>query len=196
MNYLAHAYLSFDSPTVLVGNMISDFVKGKKKYEFDEAIQNGIMLHRSIDDFTDNHETTKEAKQVFKSTVGLYAGAFTDVAYDHFLANDPNEFTEASLKTFAQRTYATLSNYRHVFPPRFAGMFPYMQQHDWLYNYRTNWGIERSFEGLVRRATYLHDSPGAFDAFTANYSTLRDCYEQFFPALKKFVEGIFATFKL
>lgn len=30
MNYLAHAYLSFDEPEILVGNMISDFVKGKK----------------------------------------------------------------------------------------------------------------------------------------------------------------------
>ena len=31
MNYLAHAYLSFGDPDILAGNMISDFVKGKKK---------------------------------------------------------------------------------------------------------------------------------------------------------------------
>jgi acyl carrier protein phosphodiesterase len=30
MNYLAHAYLSFGEPDILAGNMISDFVKGKK----------------------------------------------------------------------------------------------------------------------------------------------------------------------
>jgi len=29
MNFLAHAYLSFYNPPVLVGNMIADFVKGK-----------------------------------------------------------------------------------------------------------------------------------------------------------------------
>jgi acyl carrier protein phosphodiesterase len=33
MNYLAHAYLSFNDPEILVGNMISDFVKGKKKFD-------------------------------------------------------------------------------------------------------------------------------------------------------------------
>ncbi len=196
MNFLAHAYLSFNDPTVLVGNMISDFVKGKKKYEYDEAIQNGIMLHRAIDDFTDTHETTREAKQVFRPMVGLYSGAFTDVAYDHFLANDPNEFTESGLKAFTQSTYQSLSMYRHVFPLRFAGMFPYMQEHDWLYNYRTEWGIERSFGGLTRRAAYLEDSSEAFEAFRTNYSTLKECYTQFFPSLKKFAEGIFATFKL
>ena len=30
MNYLAHAYLSFGNEPVLIGNMISDFVKGNK----------------------------------------------------------------------------------------------------------------------------------------------------------------------
>ena len=30
MNYLAHAYLSFGDPGILTGNMISDFVKGKR----------------------------------------------------------------------------------------------------------------------------------------------------------------------
>ncbi len=34
MNYLAHAYLSFNDPEILVGNMISDFVKGKKKFDY------------------------------------------------------------------------------------------------------------------------------------------------------------------
>jgi acyl carrier protein phosphodiesterase len=39
MNYLAHAYLSFNQPEILVGNMISDFVKGKKKFDFAPGIQ-------------------------------------------------------------------------------------------------------------------------------------------------------------
>jgi acyl carrier protein phosphodiesterase len=38
MNYLAHAYLSFNEPEILTGNMISDFVKGKKKFEFSLTI--------------------------------------------------------------------------------------------------------------------------------------------------------------
>ena len=62
MNYLAHAYLSFNEPEILVGNMISDFVKGKKRFDFSENIQKGIMLHRNIDTFTDEHEVTKKAK--------------------------------------------------------------------------------------------------------------------------------------
>ena len=31
VNYLAHAYLSFGIPDIVVGNLISDFIKGKKR---------------------------------------------------------------------------------------------------------------------------------------------------------------------
>jgi len=62
MNYLAHAYLSFNVPSILVGNMISDFVKGSSKLGYPVSIQKGIMLHRDIDAFTDTHPATAKAK--------------------------------------------------------------------------------------------------------------------------------------
>ena len=65
MNYLAHAYLSFNNTDLLVGNMISDYVKGKKQFEYPAAIQAGIKLHRAIDEFTDTHQTTFEIKKYF-----------------------------------------------------------------------------------------------------------------------------------
>ena len=39
MNYLAHAYLSFNKPDILAGNIISDFVKGKKKFDKRESLK-------------------------------------------------------------------------------------------------------------------------------------------------------------
>lgn len=66
MNFLAHAWLSFDVPEILAGNLISDFVKGKKKFEFASGIQKGIELHRNIDAFTDQHPATKDAKNILE----------------------------------------------------------------------------------------------------------------------------------
>jgi acyl carrier protein phosphodiesterase len=94
MNYLAHAYLSFEITDITVGNMISDFVKGKQKLDYPLAIQQGITLHRAIDSFTDSHAVTRQAKSFFKEAYGLYAGPLVDVVYDHFLANDPLRFPE------------------------------------------------------------------------------------------------------
>lgn len=186
MNYLAHAYLSFNEPKILVGNMISDFVKGKKQFDFSKDIQKGIQLHRMIDDFTDVHTATKKAKAFLKPVAGLYAGAFIDVVYDHFLACDENEFTTKSLLDFSSLVYEMLATYQTIFPEKFAGMFPYMKMQNWLYNYRTLSGTEKSFAGLVHRAKYLDNSALIFEYFTQNYNELRQCYNEFFPAVKNF----------
>jgi acyl carrier protein phosphodiesterase len=187
MNYLAHAYLSFNQAEILTGNMISDFVKGKKKFDFNPAIQKGISLHRAIDEFTDFHPVTQQAKAYFRKDYRLYAGAFIDVLYDHFLANDKNEFAnEDVLQAFCQATYSSLRENIEGLPDKFLQIFPYMQQHNWLYHYSFKEGIEKSFGGLVRRATYLSESAIAYELFERHYEELGKCYQLFFPELKKF----------
>lgn len=187
MNYLAHAYLSFEYPDILLGNMISDYVKGKKQFDYPLPVQKGIKLHRFIDDFTDTHAATRELKSFFRPQYRLYSGAFADVVYDHFLANDVNEFGfETELKKFAARTYESLENRKEFFPSIFQKMFPYMQEYDWLYNYRHTWGIEKSFNGVVRRSAYLNESEIAFEVFNEHYKMMQGCYHSFFPELKKY----------
>src|SRR3954464_13700593 len=137
MNFLAHAYLSFSQPEILVGNMISDFVKGKQKFTYSIGIQKGIMLHRQIDHFTDTHTATHEAKQYFKPAVGLYSGAFVDVIYDHFLALDETLHTPQELSHFAEKTYYMLQEFETVLPQKFARMLRFIRSQNWLHNYRT-----------------------------------------------------------
>lgn len=169
-----------------MGNLISDFVKGKKKFDYPEGIQKGIALHRAIDTFTDDHEATRLAKTIFSPAYRLYSGAFIDVVYDHFLANDPNEFSTESLRNFSEKVYRILEAHFEYLPERFARMFPYMKQQDWLFNYSTVRGTELSFGGLVRRARYLEESDTAVSLFEENYKTLGEWYKVFFPDLKSF----------
>lgn len=195
MNYLAHAYLSFNDPEILVGNMISDFVKGKKKFDFPVPIQAGITLHRIIDTFTDEHPATREAKEFFRSHYRLYSGAFIDVVYDHFLATDPAEFTQPSLLEFSEQVYAILEENKQWLPERFAGMFPYMRSQNWLYNYRTILGTERSFGGLVRRSAYLEESETAGKLFNERYQPLQACYRHFWQEAKPFAQKQYELLK-
>lgn len=196
MNYLAHAYLSFGGDEILVGNLISDFVKGKNKFNYPERIQNGIALHRAIDTFTDEHQATKLAKNIFRPHYRLYSGAFVDVVYDHFLAIDTNEFNEESLEIFSENVYRTIDKHRQYLPERFARMFPYMKLQNWLFNYRTITGTELSFGGVVRRARYLDESKTAAILFEEHYNTLQAYYRVFFPELKAFARRIFDDHKL
>ena len=187
VNYLAHAYLSFDIPEILTGNLISDFVKGRSKSDYPVRIRTGISLHRAIDAFTDAHPATHQAKSWFRRDYGLYSGPLTDIVYDHFLANDPDIFpTAAALAAFARSAYAQVAAHAAIFPERFARLFPYMREQDWLSGYRTTGGIFASFGGLYRRAQYMPAPEQACRLLELHYDALRDSYRAFFPDLAGF----------
>ena len=185
MNYLAHAFLSYNHPFVLVGNMISDFVKGGQKLGYTAAIQKGITLHRAIDAFTDVHPATARAKDFFRADYRLYSGPITDVIYDHFLANDQSLFSDASLLQFTNDVYQTLEKETVHLPQRFLPVFTYMRTENWLYHYRTPEGIQQTLRGLVRRASFLTDSTSAYNSFLSHYDELKQCYEAFMPDVKQ-----------
>jgi acyl carrier protein phosphodiesterase len=188
MNYLAHAYLSFSDPGVLVGNMVSDFVKGQQKNSFSGKPLAGIYLHRAIDSFTDTHPSTREAMQYFRADYRLYSGAIMDVIYDHFLATDEKEFSDQSLFAFSQEVYQQLDSQAAHLPARFIPVFGYMRTQNWLYHYRSEQGLAQSLGGLVRRAAYLSDSQPALRSFREHRNALRACYEKFFPDVKQFAK--------
>ncbi|HSK13122.1 MAG TPA: ACP phosphodiesterase [Phnomibacter sp.] len=191
MNYLAHAYFSFHHPPTMVGNLISDFIKGKKQFDYPDEIQKGIRLHRAIDMFTDAHAAVAEAKKVFRPHYRLYAGAFVDVSFDYFVANDQHLFpTEEALLSFADTAYSNLRDHEAWIPDIARGYFVRMQQQNWLFNYRYVWGIQKSFGGIVYRSAHLTDSGTAAMLFEENFFRLKECYDNFIPDLKAMVESL------
>ncbi len=195
MNYLAHAQLSFENPDILAGNMISDFVKGRKKLDYHPCIQKGITLHRLIDNFTDSHPEINEAKSIFRPKYGLYASPIVDVCMDFFVANDNALFeTHQVLEFFSLNTYQQIEKNLSALPEKFQLMFPHMKENNWLYNYRLEYGIERSLAGLVRRAKYMDNHLPAFELFQKHQSELKNRYDNFYPHLKnqasRFIESL------
>ncbi len=196
MNYLAHAVLSFGNAELLTGNMISDFVKGKNKFTFPLAIQNGIQLHRIIDTYTDNHSSTREAMSFFRKDYRLYSGPIIDILFDHFLAIDETEFRNAGeLQMFSFSTYQLLEENKEFWPVIFSTLFPFMKNENWLYNYRLASGIQKSLAGLSHRALYMGSSERAYQLFLEHYSELQSCYRIFFPQLRKYSSDALCNFK-
>lgn len=189
MNYLAHAFLSFNQPQILIGNLISDFVKGKRKFGYPALVQQGMQLHRDIDAFTDSHPATAQAKEIFKPHYRLYSGPVVDILYDYFLANDETIFTSSSLASFTADVYIKLEEYKALLPPSFLSLLPYMVSQNWLFNYRTKEGMERSLAGMVRRAAYLTESTTAFQLFNQYEKELAACYHAFFPHVKQLAKA-------
>ena len=84
MNFLAHIYLSGEDTPLMIGNFIGDFVKGNEYKNFPADIQNGVLLHREIDSYTDSHEIVLESKKRLREKYRHYSGVITDIFYDHY----------------------------------------------------------------------------------------------------------------
>lgn len=187
MNFLAHAFLSFNHPEILVGNMVSDFVKGKKQYDFPAAIRTGIVLHRAIDAYTDLHPVTRAMKNFYKEEYGLYGSVLADVSYDYFLANDENLFPkDESLLSFTKATYDHIADHEDILPENFLMAFSYMKKQDWLFHYRSDEGIAKSFAGVQRRSSYMKTTDIAMQIFKENKLPMQSLYEEFFPELQEY----------
>ncbi|MDA3613552.1 acyl carrier protein phosphodiesterase [Polluticaenibacter yanchengensis] len=189
MNYLAHAVLSFNDKNILTGNLISDFVKGRQILNFSNEIVAGIKLHRAIDAYTDQHEVVKETKKIFKESYGLYAGAFLDVAFDYFVANDAHFFkNDAELKQFAANAYRSVEKNYPLLTDNITSMLINMKKYDWLYNYKTIYGIEKSFSGLVYKTKYIDNAADAVAIFHKYFNEIEQAYNAFMPDLHTYSE--------
>jgi acyl carrier protein phosphodiesterase len=187
VNYLAHAYLNGRrGNTVLMGNMMGDFVKGNQYLQYDIQIQEGILLHRAIDTFTDAHPIVSAAKNYFRADYGLYSGALVDVMWDHYLANDTSIFEDDdAVKNFTQNVYKTMQVHQMLMNDRMAYMCKYMIEYDWLYNYKKVDGVVRSWQGMSKRLQHLNEATKAEQIFATNYKTFEEMFERLKLALQK-----------
>ena len=183
MNYLAHLYLSGDQPMVMIGNFIADHVKGKQFYLYSEEIKKGILLHRSIDAFTDRHAIVEQSKLLLRPYFHKYAPVIVDVFYDHFLARDWKEYHPQSLDNYSNDVYQLMENNISLLPERAQYMLTYMKKYNWLTGYATIDGMQRALSGLSKRTKFDSKMEEAPKFLTEHYDLFGTHFKIFFEEL-------------
>lgn len=189
MNFLAHLYLSGDSDGVQTGNFIGDYVKGSHYNRYNGDIRKGILLHRAIDTFTDNHPAVGEAKSVFRPKYGRYAGIVTDVAFDHLLARRWEEFAECTLREFAGRIHNTLLSGFLNLPFRVQQFLPVMISNRRLESYASLEGTGKALAIMAKYSSLPDHSQFAVEAISHNQDQLNIVFSQFMKEITLFVES-------
>lgn len=195
MNFLAHIYLSGSDPGIIIGNFIGDFVKGRAWENFPEPIQNGILLHRSIDEFTDSHEIVELTKKRLRPKYHHYAPVISDVFYDHFLASLWSDYHPQPLIDFTADFYQLTNRYENFLPERATYMLSYMRRDNWLYGYQYLEGINRALTGMSRRTTFTSGMEKASKDLEMDYDLYKLEFQQFFPLLIHHAKEVLSTFK-
>ena len=183
MNFLAHAYLSGNDEMVLTGNIIADGIKGKSYLKYPEKIQKGIILHRAIDTFTDQHVLTRHSASLLRPYMGRLAAVGVDVIYDHFLALHWADYHLTSFPEFVHFMYSSLGKYSHLMPSEASFFTNKMIEQDWISSYTQVTGIEDVFKRMSYRMGFPQLNEGG-KGLKAEYKSLEADFKAFFPEIK------------
>ncbi|HBH23872.1 MAG TPA: DUF479 domain-containing protein [Cytophagales bacterium] len=184
MNFLGHIYLAGNDESLIIGNFIADFVKGKAYRKYPKDIQHGIQMHRQIDHFTDNHASFLKSNRRLFTKYRHYAGVITDIFFDHYLAKNWGEYHHTPLNEFAAQFYSLVYENYDDLPERVQYMFYYMRTHNWLYNYQYLDGISRTLQGLSRRTAFDSGMERAIEDLRQDYSWHEGNFKTFFRDIK------------
>lgn len=193
MNYLAHIYLSGDSEEIKVGNFIGDFVKGKQHQQFPEQVAYGIMLHRRIDSFTDQHSSVREFIKLLRPGYGKYAGIVTDVFFDHFLAFNWSDYSVDSLHQFTKNAHAIFLSNFGLLPFQVKQFLPILIYHKRLESYAKRENLFTVLEIMSRRTSLPANSEWAMQTLNQEYDQFESLFRSFFPELIDYVESQFGV---
>lgn len=150
-------------------------------------VAKGIVLHREIDSYTDNHAIVGLSKDKLREKYRHYSGVIVDMYYDHFLAKNFGQYHHQSLRDFAIEKYGMLNEHIHLIPERGQHMLPYMIKGDWLTNYARKEGIHRSLTGLSRRTTFESKLELAIQDLTIHYDTFEMEFTDFFVEIQQHI---------
>jgi acyl carrier protein phosphodiesterase len=142
MNFLAHIYLSGENDLVKIGNFMADSIRGNTYEAYQEDIKKGILLHRSIDSYTDMHPIYRQSKHRLHEKYGHYSGVIMDIFYDHFLAKNWQLYSDEKLEDYATTFYTLLTDNRELLTEKVQNMLPSMIGRNWLVRYATIEGLE------------------------------------------------------
>jgi acyl carrier protein phosphodiesterase len=183
MNFLAHLYLSGENEEVALGNFIADAIKGSHYKDFPENVAKGILLHREIDHFTDNHPVFRQSKSRLVPKYRIFSGIIVDIFYDHYLARNWNDFSAEHLNHFVSRAYFLLVRKFHLLPARSKRILPFMVSQNWLVGYADFDSLQKVFNGMSRRTNNLSGMENAITDLKADYQLYEDEFRLFFPEI-------------
>lgn len=186
MNFLAHIYLSGDDHDTTIGNFIADGIKGKKYLNYPKSIQKGILLHRGIDSFTDQHPIVKQSTKRLHKNHGHYSGVIVDIFYDHFLAKNWNKYHNQPLEQYVDTFYKLLEKNYEVLPSRIQGMMPAMISNNWLLSYTSITGISKILEQMSVRVKHPNSMHLAALELKQFYTQFEAEFTPFFEELRTF----------
>lgn len=194
MNFLAHLYLSGSDPAVLAGNFMGDFVKGRLEFGYPTKVKDGIILHRKIDSYVQQHELVRGSRQRLSGRYGLYRGVMLDLFYDHFLVVDWARYSDENFNNFLLCTRRSVERFTMWMPTRLVELVPIIFE-ELIPSYATVAGVGDALRRMGRRIPRDNPLDGSEEELMLHYCALRDDFRQLLPMLETYASYVSTAFE-
>lgn len=166
---------------------MGDFVKGRQHEEYPHIIQAGILLHREIDSFTDNHPIFSEATELLRPTFARYSAIMVDMYFDYCLASDFERYSvNKSLDSFSRNFNSTcIINYK-LLPENIKSFIFHFISTNRLAKYASMQGLEDSLRIMSVKKSSAIQPELSIEFLKNNETQIRELFNDFMPQVIKF----------
>lgn len=187
MNYLVHLFVSRHDEDLQIGNWMGDIVRNKDLEQLPDKIVQGVLLHRDIDQFSDQHPLIKKGIQRIRNRHGKYAPVVLDIFYDFLLFSHWEIYGSSPFDAFTKQFYQSLLAKNHEFPASVQKRVDSMVTHQFLNAYTSKEGMNDVFRRVAERANFPNEMFQAMDHLLEMKSDFEVEFHNFFPTLQEFV---------
>ncbi len=184
MNYLAHTFLSPADPLILMGNLWGDLLRPKDYETLLPGVLNGIILHKSIDAFTDQHSGVDQIIKLLRPFQGKYTPVVADVLMDFILSKFWHMFHEETIEIFCHKKYNLVSKHLHFIPERLHPRINRMLSNQWLESCKNRERMAITLRMLSGRASFENNIPDAMQPYDLHEHTMDRLFLTFFEDLR------------
>ena len=197
MNFLAHCLLPYrhapGDESLLLGNLLGDFVRGRRAFRaLPVPTQQGILLHRLIDRFTDAAPPVRAFQKSFPRPFRRYAGIIMDVGFDHCLARDWSDWCDLPLDDFDAHVRDVLERHRDQVPDGLDRFMDYADRRGLFAGYADRDEILLTYRNIGRRMRRRNPLDRVDEIWDEFYPVLCRLFSDWFPELDAEVRRVVA----
>lgn len=179
MNFLGHLYFSNDDDQLKHANLFGDFVRGKDLTMYPREIAEGIVLHRTIDQYIDHHPVVLELLHQLYGDLPKISGIAVDLYFDHLLARNWNEYHGEKINQFIHNFYTKKIDKIQYYSDEYLFVYGKMKEYDWLGQYSSHQGLTKACQGLNRRISFENSLDRAPQVFLEKEKIITDAFHAY-----------------
>jgi acyl carrier protein phosphodiesterase len=186
MNFVGHAYIARNNPTLIAGNFAGDSYKGNlDKFIFlPPHILNGVRLHRYIDNYTDTSPFIKTVGKIFQNEgVTKVAYIASDILLDHYITKNWSNYSTKSFSDFVDIIYDQTDQNLLYLEEDFCFLYERLKAQKWLFQYDTEEGINRILWQFSRRLGFDNDLLKCMDIYVTEKAEIDALFTDFMASI-------------